>query len=108
MTLEELKVLKDKILVATGTMQAEIERLTSENVGLVAANVALEAEKGALELDVMKDILWKAWKLTPSKLNFMPYSVFVLDSSKKKYRQKLFEAGQAKQKNTNAGINGWW
>lgn len=55
-----------------------------------------------IELDVMKDILWKAWKLTPSKLNFMPYNVFVLDSSKKEYRQKLFEAGQAKQRNTNA------
>ena len=39
------------------------------------------------ELDVMKDILWKAWKLTPSKLNFMPYNVFVLDSSKKEYKQ---------------------
>jgi hypothetical protein len=55
-----------------------------------------------IELDVMKDILWKAWKLTPSKLNFMPYSVFVLDSSKKEYKQKLFEAGQAKTKVTDA------
>ena len=55
-----------------------------------------------IELDVMKDILWKAWKLTPSKLNFMPYNVFVLDSSKKEFRQKLFEAGQAKQKVTDA------
>ena len=55
-----------------------------------------------IELDVMKDILWKAWKLTPSKLNFMPYNIFVLDSSKKEYKQKLFEAAQAKTKVMNA------
>lgn len=35
-------------------------------------------------------ILWKAWKVSPSKQNFMPYTVTVLDTSKSKEKRLIW------------------
>ena len=41
-------------------------------------------------LDTVTDILQKAWKVTPSKNNFMPYSVNVLGPEHTKYKESIW------------------
>ena len=42
------------------------------------------------EKQLIEDILWKAWKVTPSKNNFMPYHVNVLGPDKRKEKNKIW------------------
>ena len=40
---------------------------------------------------VVDKLLWKAWKITPSKNNFMPYTVSVLGPDKQEEKNKIYE-----------------
>ena len=42
------------------------------------------------EKQLIEDILWKAWKVTPSKNNFMPYHVNVLGPDKVEEKHKIW------------------
>ena len=39
----------------------------------------------------IKNVLWKAWKVTPSKQKMMPYSIFVLGPEESFYKSVVYE-----------------
>lgn len=41
--------------------------------------------------DLLKDLLWKAWKITPSKSNAMPYNVNVLGPKDQVEKNKIYD-----------------
>mgnify|MGYP001189266318 FL=1 len=41
--------------------------------------------------EVVKELLWKAWKISPSKHNFMPYKVSVLGPNRKMEKKKIWK-----------------
>jgi len=59
------------------------------------------------EKQLIEDILWKAWKVTPSKNNFMPYHVNVLGPDKRKEKNKIWmKSYDYKKFKTSATIDG--
>ena len=45
--------------------------------------------------------LYQAWKVTPSKNSFMPYSVFVVGPEEWELKDKIYQTAAAKEKNSN-------
>ena len=39
----------------------------------------------------VKELLWKAWKISPSKHNFMPYKVSVLGPNRKMEKKQIWK-----------------
>ena len=52
--------------------------------------------------EVVKELLWKAWKISPSKHNFMPYKVFVLGPNKQREKSKMWKKCQYNHKRAEA------
>lgn len=50
---------------------------------------------------VIEECLWKAWKVTPSKQNFMPYSIAVLGPDKRYEKEILWNLSRKHQKSIN-------
>lgn len=50
---------------------------------------------------LIEECLWKAWKVTPSKQNFMPYTVNVLGPDNHEAKLKILSISQANQKKIN-------
>lgn len=40
--------------------------------------------------EIIEKVLWKAWKTTPSKNNFMPYNVFVLGPEQEEMKTRIW------------------
>lgn len=55
--------------------------------------------------DVVKECLHKAWKVTPSKNNFMPYHVNVIGPENKELIDKVYELSKFNKKRTNETAN---
>ena len=55
--------------------------------------------------DTIESILYKAWKVTPSKNNFMPYHVNVLGPEHLEYKQKVLGLSKLNKKRTNERSN---
>lgn len=50
---------------------------------------------------VIEECLWKAWKVTPSKQNFMPYSIAVLGPDKRYEKEILWNLTRKNKKRIN-------
>ena len=55
--------------------------------------------------EIIDDILYKAWKVTPSKNNFMPYHVNVLGPDKLEDKLKVLALSKLNKKRTNERAN---
>jgi hypothetical protein len=53
------------------------------------------------EKQLIEDLLWKAWKVTPSKNNFMPYHCNVLGPDKVKEKHSIWKKSQQNKKEIN-------
>lgn len=53
------------------------------------------------EKRLIEKLLWQAWKVTPSKQNFMPYSIAVLGPDKEEEKTKLKHLSMLNKKMTN-------
>jgi len=49
----------------------------------------------------IQEILWKAWKVTPSKQNFMPYEITILGPEAKDEKVALWNLARANKKHVN-------
>ena len=56
-----------------------------------------------IEKDTIDSILEKTWKITPSKNNFMPYSVFILGQDKQELKDEVYKLC-IKQEEVSNGI----
>ena len=50
-----------------------------------------EYHKKNIPDELVKELLYKAWKISPSKHNFMPYKVTVLGPNKQKEKDKMWK-----------------
>lgn len=57
-------------------------------------------EEAPLKEDI-HEIIWKAWKVTPSKQNFMPYQITILGPEAKEEKLSLWNLARANKKHTN-------
>jgi hypothetical protein len=55
--------------------------------------------------DLIEDLLYKAWKVTPSKNNFMPYHVNVLGPDQKELKKEVHALSMFNKKRTNERAN---
>jgi len=60
-----------------------------------------EYHKAVPEKELIETVLWKAWKVTPSKNNFMPYNVYVLGPDKKDEKESIWRKCCSNKKKTN-------
>ena len=51
--------------------------------------------------ELIEELLWKAWKVTPSKNNFMPYQVNVLGPDKQAEKISVWNKSKKNKKRTN-------
>lgn len=49
----------------------------------------------------IEEVLWKAWKVTPSKQNFMPYQITILGPEAKEEKIALWNLARANKKHVN-------
>ena len=61
----------------------------------------MEFSEEAPDKKIIEDILWKAWKVTGSKNNFMPYQVNVLGPDKVEEKLNIWNKSKANKKMTN-------
>jgi len=61
----------------------------------------MEFSEEAPDKKIIEDILWKAWKVTGSKNNFMPYQVNVLGPDKVEEKLNIWNKSKANKKRTN-------
>tara|TARA_B100001996_G_scaffold1404_1_gene1282 strand:- start:1784 stop:2524 length:741 start_codon:yes stop_codon:yes gene_type:complete len=52
--------------------------------------------------EIVKDLLWKAWKISPSKHNFMPYKISVLGPNKQREKSMIWKKSQWNHKRMEA------
>lgn len=57
--------------------------------------------EAVIEKNVIKDILYKAWKITPSKNNFMPYEIHVIGPNNWDINEKIYQTAHTKEINSN-------
>ena len=50
----------------------------------------------------VKELLWKAWKISPSKHNFMPYKVSVIGPNRQREKSKMWKKCQYNHKRAEA------
>ena len=50
-----------------------------------------EYHKKDIPDETVKELLWKAWKISPSKHNFMPYKVSVLGPNRQKEKDRMWK-----------------
>jgi len=55
--------------------------------------------------ELVQDLLYKSWKVTPSKNNFMPYTLHVLGPKCKFQKRKVWQLSMYNKKNTNERHN---
>lgn len=51
--------------------------------------------------NIIKDIMYKAWKTTPSKNSFMPYTVHVIGPEDWELKKKVYDTSEAKERKSN-------
>jgi hypothetical protein len=51
--------------------------------------------------ELIETVLWKTWKVTPSKNNFMPYNIYVLGPDKKAEKESIWRKCCSNKKKTN-------
>ena len=59
------------------------------------------------EKQLIEDLLWKAWKVTPSKNNFMPYHVNVLGPDKVEEKHKIWLKSVGHKKDIDEKCNNY-
>tara|TARA_R100000030_G_scaffold74131_1_gene57370 strand:+ start:222 stop:890 length:669 start_codon:yes stop_codon:yes gene_type:complete len=57
------------------------------------------------EKQMIEDLLWKAWKVTPSKNNFMPYHCNVLGPDKQEDKDKVWEKSYIHKKGIDDSVD---
>ena len=60
------------------------------------------------EKSVIESVLWKAWKVSPSKQNFMPYTVTVLGPDKAKEKELVWGLSRKNKKHVNESHKEGW
>jgi hypothetical protein len=55
--------------------------------------------------ELIEKVLWKSWKVTPSKQNFMPYSINVLGPNNISEKQKVLNLSRFNKKRVNEKAN---
>lgn len=55
--------------------------------------------------DVVRECLYNAWKVTPSKNNFMPYHVNVIGPEDREYKEEVHRLSRMNKKRTNERAN---
>ena len=61
-----------------------------------------EYHKKNIPDEVVKELLWKAWKISPSKHNFMPYKVSVIGPNRQREKSKMWKKCQYNHKRAEA------
>ena len=61
-----------------------------------------EYQKKNIPDEVVKELLWKAWKISPSKHNFMPYKVSVIGPNRQREKSKMWKKCQYNHKRAEA------
>ena len=60
------------------------------------------------EKSVIESVLWKAWKVSPSKQNFMPYTVTVLGPDRAKEKELVWGLSRKNKKHINESHKDGW
>ena len=61
-----------------------------------------EYHKKNIPDETVKELLWKAWKISPSKHNFMPYKVSVIGPNRQREKSKMWKKCQYNHKRAEA------
>ena len=61
-----------------------------------------EYHKKDIPDETVKELLWKAWKISPSKHNFMPYKVSVIGPNRQREKSKMWKKCQYNHKRAEA------